>query len=259
MNELLYYQLEKVEENHWWFQARKSLLSKLLTQYPHLKSLDGVDVGCGTGFHLNTISHFCNNVYGIDSEKIAIDIARKKNPDFNFFIGDANNLKSSLLKNNNLGLVTIFNVLYHKYVKDEKKIISDVFDLLQPGGILILNEPAFDHLKRKHDVYDMGLRRFKLSHLSELSKEIGFNILSQSYYNVTSYFPALLLAKFDQLKGIENIDENEKTIVGELKIPIKFVNQIMKMFIKFENELILNSVKLPFGVSTLFVLQKPYN
>jgi len=149
--------------------------------------------------------------------------------------------------------VTIFNVLYHQWVKSETKVIEQIFKLLKPGGYLLLTEPAFDFLFRNHDLLDMGRKRYTLGEFKKILENSGFQIVKATYFNSICFIPALLL------KLIESLKPPKKQHFGanELNIPSPLINKMFLTIISWERQIINLLVSLPFGVTLLCLAQKP--
>ena len=95
-----------------------------------------LDIGCGTGHHVNELSSKGLNVTGIDISPSMIKMSKTNYPDRDFKIGDA--LHSDLFIPESFGLITCF---YHTiyYFMDKRTLLSNCYNWLIPGGFLIIN------------------------------------------------------------------------------------------------------------------------
>ena len=99
-----------------------------------------------------------------------------------------------LLADDSFDVVTVFNVLYHDWVKDEGAVISEVARVLRPGGVFLVTEPAFSVLTREMDAAAMGHRRYRIADFAALIERAGLRVAQASYF--TSFgFPLLLAMK----------------------------------------------------------------
>lgn len=254
MEELLYAQLAEIEDQHWWFTARRELVAGLLHDASFPVDARALDLGCGTGGNMDLLHRFCPAVTGIDKSPVALALARKKWPGFEFLEGDINKLDNIFI-GQQFDLVTIFNVLYHQWVNDDKKIIRQVFQLLKPGGYLVLTEPAFDLLRRRHDIQDMGRKRYRIGYFQQVLRDCGFQVIRKTYFNSIAFIPALGLSLLDRLCP-KNDQAGTLHAVAELAMPPKPVNTILTRAMHLENMYINKMGNIPFGVSLLCIAWK---
>ncbi len=98
-----------------------------------------LDVGSGNGEFLNFANDAGWNVTGLDLDDKAVEVSRKSGLDVHHGTLD-------LFANQSMeyDLITVAHVIEH--VHDPKKLISDCFRLLKPGGKLWLETPNIDAL-----------------------------------------------------------------------------------------------------------------
>ncbi|MGB9883254.1 MAG: class I SAM-dependent methyltransferase [Microgenomates group bacterium] len=163
------------ENQHFWFIGKKYFIKTLLDRYLPKKGLKILDVGCGTGGLTSFLNNYGQTV-GIEKNKYAIKSARQRN--LNIKLADAQKIPFS---SNSFDLVTIFDVLYHKNVKNEERVILEAKRVLKKDGFLLIADSAFSFLKSQHDKILHGNKRFTISYLSNLLNKNGFNALRSSY------------------------------------------------------------------------------
>lgn len=254
MNPGMYFQFAEIEDKHWWFISRKYLIENILKKLDisHFKNI--LDLGCGVGGNMRFLSNYCEKISGLDCSEIAIKLAKEKWPDFNFIVGNANQL-TALYPKNTFNLVTLFNVMYHQWILNDKDLLCQIHDVLQPGGYLLLTEPAFMHLWRRHDEQDMGKHRYQMSEMKKLLSESGYKVVFKTYFNIVSYLPALLLAMHYKLRINRKIDD-AKNGVSEIELPNDFLNNLLISLMKMETYFIKSLGSIPIGVSLLCLAQK---
>lgn len=78
-------------------------------------------------------------------------------------------------------------------VADHVLAARELARVLKPGGALLLFEPAFESLRRAHDVTVHGIRRYRRSDLAALATDAGLRVRRATY--VCSFLapPAALL------------------------------------------------------------------
>jgi len=253
MNTGLYHQLNQIEDVHWWHIARRNLIEKVLSPLDFKEKGRGLDVGCGIGGNLDLLGKYCGEVIGFDYSPTALDLAKEKRPEHQFIEGDANQL-TDYFKAEQFSLVTLFNVLYHQWIKDETDVLKQIYSILAPGGYVVLTEPAFKSLMRKHDHQGMGKTRYRRGEFKVKLTEAGFRVRKASYFNSFSFLPAYLLKSFEWFSL--NAPQTQKDHVGELSIPHPILNNSLIAMMKLETQIIKSVGSVPFGLTLLCVAQK---
>lgn len=103
-----------------------------------------LDVGCGTGTILSFIaSKTVIKGYGLDISERMLDIAREKNPDFEFVSGDC----TALPYEDGSMDVVMACMAYHHF-SDQERFRSEAHRVLKPGGWLYICDPRFPWIVR---------------------------------------------------------------------------------------------------------------
>jgi len=252
MRDGFYHQTGGVEGRHWWFLHRRRLVKALLVQeisQPPGREARALDVGCGTGGNLETIERLGYFTVGIDRSSLALTLAAKSHPEAALMCVDANRLGDCFAARS-FDLVTVFNVLYHRWIADEPAVLEQIRRILRPGGRLLLTEPAFDSLRRRHDRVDYGARRYTRRRLVEMVEGAGFAVRRASYFNVLSLVPAAVVAAFDRLGGADGPEEGSEQ-TGELRVPPAPLNRVLLELCRLESFWLRRIGDLPFGVGIL--------
>ena len=145
-------------------------------------------------------------------------------------------------------LITL-NVLEH--IEDDIRALQKAFNLLKPGGYLIIEVPAGPNL---YDAYDAELhhvRRYSASELQGKLTEAGFKICRKSHLGFV-LFPAFAIVKL--LKKWPTSRKN-KAVVRE-QASSTFSNGLVKLAMEFESKH-LSDFQLPFGIRVLMTAQRP--
>lgn len=95
-----------------------------------------LDIGSGTGHHVNLLNNDNNTVIGIDNSPAMINIAKQNYPDLDFRL--ANALDSMQFPANSFTHITCFYFTIY-YIKDKKQFLENCFKWLKPHGELILH------------------------------------------------------------------------------------------------------------------------
>jgi len=102
-----------------------------------------LDVGCGSGIYLTKLHELGWKTYGIDPHAGSIVEWAKEKLDLTIFAGE---LTEAHFPNNYFNIVTFFHTFEHLH--EPLKILSEVYRILKPGGILIINVPNVGSLER---------------------------------------------------------------------------------------------------------------
>jgi len=236
VDKIEYEKMYKMEESYWWFAGKRYLVESFIRKYYKQKNkLNILDVGCGTGIIMSTLSKY-GKVYGIDASELAVKFCQKRK---------LKNVKKAFVQNlpfkdNQFDIVTCLDLLYHKAIKDDLKAMKEINRVIKKGGRLVLTDSAMMCLYGAHDLAHHGIRRYSKEELKEKLLKSGFKIEKISYYN-TALFPFVLIKR-----KIEKFlkPKKSKSDVQDIN-PI--INWILKKLFKFEF-FFLKFIDYPFGV-----------
>jgi len=232
-----------LEETHWWYRGLHNLLfSSIQKLFRKRQKISILDAGCGTGFILKRLNEYGIS-FGIDISEVALRYCQMR--------GLERVIKASISElpfhDESFDLVISTDVFYHKAVEDDNKAINEISRVLKKQGILIINLPAHDCLRRRHDEKVHTRHRYTKKELYNKLQNSNFKIVKISYRNMFS-FPILLFLKLIISSRMHKITYTE---VKNVWNPI---NSILYGFLKIEN-LLLKNVSIPFGTS-IFCISK---
>lgn len=95
-----------------------------------------LDVGCSHAYFTRYFSQKVENVYGIDVEEEAVEIATKRYPKIKFKVSPAENIP---YEKDLFDIVTMLDTFEH--TQNEKKVLDELYRVIKPGGILIFTVP----------------------------------------------------------------------------------------------------------------------
>ncbi len=165
------------------------------------------------------LSQYLNHYIGID-----ISITAKS------IIGDAQKLP---IKDNSVDLILLLDLLEHT---NDKKTLIEAYRILKINGYIIITVPAFMFLWSQHDIDNHHVKRYRRGELP-LNE---FKIIKETYWN-SIMFPIMALAKRKKV---------------QLTILPEFINYTLQKILKLENYLISKNIKMPIGISLVYVLKK---
>ncbi len=252
-----YHQLAETEDRHWWHRSRQTLTARYLDRMALGDHARILDVGCGAGGTTRFLLRY-GSVVGLDRSEHSLAHARRKAPTAWLVQGDANQL-GSLFAPASFDLITFFNVLYHQWMTDDQAIIDGAARLLRPGGHLLLTEPAFQILWRRHDRLDMGKRRYQIRDFRQFFERAGLGYKTGQYFNALAVPACLFLALSDKM-GSSRDDTATDTgghshQAAEMAVPGASLNEALRRYMGLESWL-LGAVPIPLGVTLLAVARK---
>lgn len=242
MEPSIYTLMASLEENHWWFAARRAIAENLIRQLRLPPGASILDAGCGTGGNLAMLSRY-GQVDAMELDDRARQMANAK--------GVAQVLSGELpgevpYPQGQFDLIALLDVLEH--VEDDCNTLEVLGSLLKPGGRLLISVPAFPFLWSAHDEAHHHKRRYFLGELKSKLENAGLEVAYASYFN-TILFPLIFGAR--QL-GKLRADKRES---GDLAMPGPWINRLL--FAIFSSErFVLGRWPLPFGVSAMAIARK---
>jgi SAM-dependent methyltransferase len=164
-----------LEDELWWFRAKRALVLGLLRRYGR-PSPRGLDLGCGTGGMLQALGE--NGLwFGVDGEPLALGFSRKR--------GLTRLAAASALtlpfRDDSFDACLLLDVLYHRAVASDAHALAECRRVLRPGGLLVITDSAFAWLRSPHDDAVHAARRYTRRELVQRVKLAGFSPLIASY------------------------------------------------------------------------------
>lgn len=243
MEKSQYDELKKMQEIHWWFKAKKEIVLAFIKKYG--KS-DGnvLDVGCGMGLMLHDFPP--EKIYGIDMEQTAVDYCRENYHGENA----SDHIKQGSLPENipfqhKFDTIIALDVLEH--IENDKEAVLSLYNILAPGGILVLTVPANMKLWSNDDVMNHHYRRYEKQQLMDLLSENDLEIMRCTYYNSILLLPAYIERLWKKIFKITKTDVESSSS--------KLLNTFLYRIFRMEKSIILEK-DLKKGVSLLAVIKK---
>lgn len=187
----------RIEDRHWWFVARRQILSEVIhaalppTQPPSTL----VDVGCGTGANLAHLAGQYECI-GIDTSSDAIRLARRRFPGVQFVRGLAPADLGPITER--ASLVLLSDVLEH--VGDDFELFSKLLAAARPGALFLITVPANLKLWSEHDEAFGHYRRYDADRLAALWQGLPVREVFVSHYNTRLYPVVKLVRQWSRLR-----------------------------------------------------------
>lgn len=238
-----YARMREAEDTHWWYRTLRSLVSHELAR----RIVGGgppprvLDAGCGTG---GGLGHWTRAVgarcYGIDVSSEALSHTRSRGERL---IAQAS-IHDLPFRDGSVDAVVCLDVLCREGVEEERAL-AEIRRVLLPGGLLILNAPAFETLRGEHDRAVRTRRRFTRGELDRLLHVNGFLVTRVSYWNAL-LFPVVWVVR--RLRSGRHLDSPSSDI-GHVPAVL---NAALRVVLTLEQNA-FRVVGLPFGTSVLAV------
>jgi SAM-dependent methyltransferase len=170
-----------------------------------------LEVGCSSGFMLRLLRERLPHAVIIGS-----DIIHGPLEQLAASMADVPLLEFDLVKcplpGNSVDAVVLLNVLEH--IQDDVSALHQVYRILKPGGIVVIEVPSGPHL---YDIYDKMLlhyRRYSINGLCSIVKKAGFQVIDKSHLACFLY-PGFWFIKRRNRKFLPEPESTQKTIISK--------------------------------------------
>ncbi|MCC6153115.1 MAG: class I SAM-dependent methyltransferase [Candidatus Hydrogenedentes bacterium] len=232
----------RVEDRHWWYTGLRGMLDLAWKHAGLHEKLGILDAGCGTGANL---THLASRgaCIGIDFSPDAIRLCRSR--------GHHETAVASVaalpFAAGSIGVAISCDVLCHRSIPDPLIPLREISNALKPGGVLLVNLPAYQWLYSSHDVHVHTTRRFTKRQVQRMLTSAGFENVYATYWN-TILFPLIVVTRLWRKVWPLPASDLEGNS-GERVYPI------LSLVLAVERSL-LRFAPMPFGLSVLCVARK---
>ncbi len=224
-----------------------------LSGLDHLDREDAVvlEVGCSSGYLLRLIRARLPRatVIGADYVLGPLEELAPSLPDVPIVQFD---LVHCPLPSESVDAVIMLNVLEH--IERDAAALQQVYRILRPGGLLVLEVPAGPHL---YDIYDellMHVRRYTMGRIRRLLKHVGFETVSATHLGALVY-PAFAMVKLRNRRHLSRDRAFKEQIVAA---NIRSTRSNPLLAAAFAAEAFLGrSVRWPFGIRCVVLGRRP--
>lgn len=243
MNLEEYARMFEAEETQWWYAGMRRISFALLdAAAPEAGAPRRIlDAGCGTGSNLAHLRSR-GTALGIDISDEALRFCRTRGVP----VARAG-LLALPFPDACFDWVTSFDVLYHRWVTDDRAATTELVRVLRPGGLLLVRVPALRWLWGAHDEAVHSRHRYTRREVASLLEGAGLVVERATYAN-TLLLPLVAGRRFlDRLTGRHGSD------VGFLPAPFEWA---FGKALGLESLLVRN-ISLPLGASVVALGRKP--
>lgn len=250
-DELTSYHENAAGDNHFIDCAsRHFTLNQLKKSLKSMNNPTILEIGCSSGYMLQKIQQLIPHATLIGSDvvyKPLLELSKKLTIPLLRF-----DILQCPLPDNCIDAIILLNVLEH--IEDDATTLKQIYRILKPNGVLILEVPAGPHLYDAHDRICMHFRRYKITNLCKLIADQGFKISNRSHLG-TFIYPAFFLAKLWNKRLLSKPDIQQRQLM-ENKIRQTSKNKLLSSLIGLE--LMLGKwISYPFGIRCVVSCTKP--
>ena len=232
MSEDQYRLVRSLEEGHWWFRGVRDLVKRyVLREGEQMGRLTVLDAGCGSGLLLTELP--VTSRVGVDVNEAILGYARKTEGIY-YVAGSVMELP---LGDDTCDVLISVDVLSNAGVRDDLVAAREFRRVLKPGGLLILNLPAYEWLRSAHDRVARTRHRYTSPEVSKLLSEAGFAQIRVTY-RVTLVFPIVAMIRLIKRTGTAT----------DVRPTSAWANRLLLATLLFENRLV-TKLRMPFGLS----------
>ena len=236
MDRIVYDRMAAHDSTHWWYRARRDILSRYLTRYGNLpKHARILEIGCGTGHNLPMLGTF-GHIDAIEIDPAARDIAsaRLGKP-----VGEAPLPELTGVDRAAYDLIAVLDVVEH--IDDDVAALRAMAGCLKPGGKILITVPAHQWMWSAHDVVNHHHRRYSKKTLAAAIERAGLTHNGLRWFN-SLLFPAAVAARIaGRLTGKDDSDDSP---------PAKPLNAAFEKIFALERHLV-GRIPLPPGLSII--------
>lgn len=240
---------DKNADSSFWISSRNRLFKKIVQRnFLTNAKTKFLEIGCGTGEFIRQI--FASKDIEITGSEVYLKgllSAKKKLLSVEFIQFDVTQGRIGT----KFHVIAAFDVIEH--VDDDRAALSNINQMLEDNGVLIISVPQYMFLWSKLDEIVKHKRRYSRRELISKLNASGFEV---DY--VTSFlfvlFPLMLISRFFD-KGGDDSPSDDRALAKRVKFPC-FINAVFELIMRIDEGLIRMGVSLPFGGTLVVVARK---
>jgi len=235
-------QTHRVEDRHWWYRGRRSVLERVIEDLSLPAGARILDAGCGSGRNMVEFARH-GTVTGVELSDTSVALARER--------GAGEVVEGSVLEMpfepGTFDLAASLDVIEH--LEDDLEALRELRRVVAPGGALLVTVPAYQWLWSGHDEINHHFRRYTRRSLQQIGEQAGWQQVR------TTYFNSLLLPAAILLRVLDRFSRKTTESSLDLWIPPAPVNWVLERPLALESALIARGGRIPAGLSLLAVFR----
>jgi SAM-dependent methyltransferase len=241
MERAVFDRMAEQDQLHWWYVARRRILSDLIRRKVPLPADARVlEIGAGTGHNFEMLESFGRlDAVEIDDEARALSEQRLGRP-----LSAAPLPELPGIEDGAYHLIALLDVLEH--VDEDRASLASIATKLAPGGRIVLSVPAYQWMWSAHDEVHHHKRRYSKAGLRRVISEAGLKADLLTHFN-SLLFPVAAAARIAG-KAMRKQDSDDK-------MPSAPINKLLTGIFGLERHLV-GRIPLPAGVSMVAILSQ---
>jgi SAM-dependent methyltransferase len=181
MNPAEFANIARSEQRFWWYRGMNRIMFRLLDVEARSRRFSRVlEAGCGTGYFAKLLAErYGWKMFPADLGWQGLQFGRS--------LGVERLVQADIAKlpfpDSAFDVVVSMDVLVHFARTDERRAISELVRVLEPGGLLALRVSALDVLRSRHSQFAHERQRFTRSRLLEAVRSCGIDVVRCTYAN----------------------------------------------------------------------------
>ena len=245
--------MARVERTHWWYRGLRDAVARTVHSADLPDAPRVLDAGCGTGENLRMLRTLYSPSYlgGFDASTEALQYARSKAPDADVYAAD---ICDPVLHVEEIDLLVSLDVIYIPGAERALAGLKRLVAALAPGGLFVLNLPAYNWLYSEHDVAIHTSERYTAGRVGSLLETLGLSV-SLLTYRLFFLFPVVVLSRLPGMWRARSADPAARSDLHS--VPAGPAQAVLFGALRAENALIARGLRLPWGSSVFAVGRKP--
>jgi SAM-dependent methyltransferase len=231
-------QTHRVEDRHWWYRGRRSVLETVIERLRLPARARILDAGCGSGRNMVELARH-GTVTGVELSPTSVAIARERHA------GEV--IEGSVLEmpfeSASFDLAVSLDVIEH--LQDDLGALRELRRVVSPGGALLITVPAYRWLWSGHDVVNHHHRRYTRGTLERVAEQAGWETVR------TTYFNSLLLPVAIVLRVLDRFSRATTESSLDLWVPPAPLNWLLERPLQLEAAIVARGGRIPAGLSLL--------
>jgi SAM-dependent methyltransferase len=244
MDEQLMRAMLDVDEHHWWYRGRRRVIRAELDRLALPAGARVLDAGCGSGRTLQELADYGAEVFGIELDPEAADVARSRDN------GDVRigRLEELPYEDGFFDLITCLDVVEH--TPDDRVALGELRRVCKPGGWLLVTVPAYPALWSLHDEANHHYRRYRRGTLTAAARDAGWVVRRMTSFN------SLLLAPAAVVRLAQSRRPRSR-YRPEITLGPAWLNALLERPLRLEARWLAQGRTLRAGLSLLAMLENP--
>jgi SAM-dependent methyltransferase len=233
--------IRSLEQSHFWFVARRSLVLRLLERHRQQKASFIVDVGCGTGVLAESLAQPGVRVVALDLRPEGLQRLQAEGSSIWPVQSNATALP---VRCDYADAVLSLDVLEHV---DDVRAVAEIVRILRPGGTVVITVPALPSLWSARDEEAGHERRYTRRTLTDLLGRAGLELVDLRFYQCL-LLPLVVVTRLfgRRWSSAQRVEER----------PAGWINRLCLLINRFEVAA-SDVVHWPLGSSLAAVARKP--